>query len=199
MKFLKNFYNNYICLNAKDYLDIEIDFEINKILFFIVIGICTACFVITYYQNDIILLLKKLLKIEAFSEDSAKTLYELGLSENKNVKRMLLRNTGKINRIVSVVGRKQPTFEEYTEFEKQRKLAKKNKTPFDKQLSLSSIDFSSARLYISLENRLYAERSYSSNDVSYVKAGILSIAVFIFYLVIVYTMPLILEVISSFF
>ena len=85
MEAIKNFYRNYICLNLNEFENLSADLEINKVLFFLALGICAACFVLNYYQSVISLFLKKLIRAEATAEN-AKTLSDLGLKENKTLK-----------------------------------------------------------------------------------------------------------------
>lgn len=197
MRFLKNFYDNYICINLKDYQGFDVDLEINKLLFFIFLGISVACFFISYHQQNMLLLLKKLFRSESFGEANAKTFAELGLSSNNAVKGLVLKNSGPIKRVVSVIGKKTLSYEEYIAIEKAKKIAKQTKTEYADNDIEPEIDFSVARFYIAEENRVYAERAYSNNNTSYVKATLSCAMFFVFYLVVVLLMPVILNVASS--
>ena len=118
MSFFEKLYNDYICLNLGDYPNIGVNFEINKLLIFVFIGLCVACFIIGKNQANVSLLLKKLMRAEAFGEDNGKTLAELGLSDNKSVKTLIEKNSGVIKKVVSVKGIKKMTYEEYIEAER---------------------------------------------------------------------------------
>ena len=71
------------------------------------------------------------------------------------------------------------------------------RSPYSANKVEPEIDFSVARFYIAEENRVYAERAYSNNNTSYVKATLSCVMFFVFYLVVVLLMPVILNVASS--
>ena len=125
MKFLKEIYTKYISLNTKDYLGENFDFQINKVLILLAIGLCIACVFINYNQRLVSSLLRKLIRLDAFSEESSKTLKDLGLADHKATKALVSKNFGAIKRVLGVVGRKSLTYEEYIAAEKAKKEAKK--------------------------------------------------------------------------
>ncbi len=123
--FFEKIYNKYICLNLKDYSNIGFDLEINKLLFFITLGLIAACIIINYSESNVALMLKKLLRTESIGESNAKTLSDLGLERNYAVKFALSRSGGIINKIVRIFGKKTPTYEEYLEAERAKREAKR--------------------------------------------------------------------------
>ena len=127
MEAIKNFYEDYICLNLKDYPSIALDVEINKLLFFLAIGLCVACFILNYFQSNVSLFLRKLLRANAFSEENAKTLKDLGLNDNRVLAGLIKKDSGIIKKAVSVIGMKRLTYEEYRAAELERKRAKKKR------------------------------------------------------------------------
>lgn len=74
---LYEFYNKYLSINLNDYSNIGIDLEISKILFCFLVGLIIATVIVNYRRASMILIIKKLLRHEVFSEDSAKSLSEL--------------------------------------------------------------------------------------------------------------------------
>lgn len=121
---MKTFYEKYLCLNLKDY-GFGIDFEINKILIILFVGLCIACFFVNYNQSNLALVLRKLIRSGAIGESNAKTLSELGLSSSKPVKKLLLKSGGPMKSIISYVGEVKLTYEEYIANEKAARAAKK--------------------------------------------------------------------------
>jgi hypothetical protein len=109
-----NFFDKYIELNLKDY-SLGIDLEINKIILMFAIGISIACFFINMRQGAIATLLKKLIRSDAFGEENAVSLKELGLDKNSSVKRLISKKEGYLKRIIKRVGERDITYEEYME------------------------------------------------------------------------------------
>ena len=181
------------------------DFEINKLLFFIFLFLCCACFVINYYNSHVSLIIKKLMRLSAFSEDTGKTVAELGLSDSKISKDILTKRSGVISKIVYVVGMKKISYEEYVETEKKKKLLSKlPKEERESELSkinsaLSGItDIETAKFYIPDDMRQYAERTYKNKNGSILKTALLCLLIMVFYLVLASLMPSILTAIDYF-
>lgn len=72
MNFIKRFYNDFISVKLSEYKGFESELQINKLLFFVFLGICIACMIITYHNSYASLILKKLTRIGAFGEDNSK-------------------------------------------------------------------------------------------------------------------------------
>ena len=121
MNFLKKIYNEYICVRLSDYKGFESDLQINKLLFFVFLGLCAACVIITYYNGTTALVLKKLVRIGAFGEEKGKTLSELGLGSSRAVKRVLSNKSGSVKHLILQAGAKKLSYEEYTELENSKK------------------------------------------------------------------------------
>ena len=207
MEFFKKIYTKYISLNVKDYLGGNFDFQINKVLIFLAIGLCIACFFINYNQSVVSRLIKKLIRLDAFSEDSAKTLKDLGLTDHKPTKILISKNSGVTKRVLGVVGRKTLTYEEYIAAERAKKEAKKarltkkntkstpdttceNDAPaenFDVEL-----DFLTARFFVIPDTREYAER-YVRRDYSPLKTAIYCVFIVLFFTALIITMPYLLK------
>lgn len=197
MEAIRNFYRNYICLNLNDFENISANLEINKVLFFLALGICAACFVLNYYQSVIALFLKKLIRAEATAENT-KTLSDLGLKENKTLKRLILKDGGIIKRSVSVVGLKKLTFEEYKEAEARFKEAKKEKRNGEcVRPSIVEINFDEARFYMTDEQRAYADHAYKTNDGSVIKTLLYCLVIMVLYFAVVLVMPSVLNAINN--
>ncbi len=206
MEFFSKIYFKYFSVNLNDYPNIDVNFEINKFLFFVALGLSVACIFINYYQSNVSLLLKKLIRLEAFSEEKSKTLKELGLQNHRPTENLILRDSGIIKKVVCIVGRKRLTYEEYINAENQKKQAKKrlifkvddesDNNNEETSHSTESIDFSKTKLYILPEMRDYAEQSLK-NGSSPVKAVLYCVMIFAFSAVLIVSMPSILSLINN--
>ena len=130
----KNFYEKYIEMNLKDY-GFKFDFDINKLIIVIFIGLCAACFFVYYNQSSMALALKKLIRAEAFGEGQGKTLAELGLTSSKPIKRILSKVSGPMSKLVSYVGARKMTYEEFMSLKKKKKTKKNQLQKVDENKS----------------------------------------------------------------
>ena len=204
MNFIKNFYKNFICVRLSDYEGFNSDLEISKLLFFVFLGVCVACMIITYQNSSATLILKKLTRIGAFGEEKSKTLADIGLEGSMMVKILLMNKSGALKSIILTKGTKKLSFEEYTELQKaKRELKGLSKEEKKKKLSeinekLSpTLDFANASFYIPADQKDAAERFIADKSTTMAQGltycGIL-IAV---YLLIALSMPTILSWISN--
>lgn len=127
---MKTFYEKYLSLNLRDY-GFGIDFEINKVLIILFVGLCVACFFVNHSQSNMALVLRKLIRSGAVGDSNAKTLRELGLSSSKPVKALLSKTSGPMKSIISYVGEVKLTYEEYVANQKAERAAKKAKKKGD--------------------------------------------------------------------
>lgn len=217
MEFIKKIYTKYVSLNVKDYLGGEFNFEINKVLIFLAVGLCIACVFINYNQGLVSRLLKKLIRLDAFSEDSSKTLKDLGLLDHKPTKSLISKNFGTIKRVLGVVGRKNLTYEEYIAAERAKKDAKKlakkarltrnsqqqapdeeQKNGIRSEIDSNELDFSEARFYVIPESRAYAER-YVHRDTSPIKTAVFCVLILLFFAALIILMPTLLKAVRGVF
>ncbi len=141
----------YLSLNLKDYENIGVDFEINKFLILLAIALSVASFVINLKRMMIFEMIKQLFRRGATSEENAKTLGELGLMDSRGIRRALSSDT-QLRRLVSFVGERKISYEEYVALPKEKK--KTAEVP----------DLKTARFYIpesSLDRAKYVYNSYN--------------------------------------
>ena len=100
------------------------DFYITIFLWLLTAGLCAGIFFSNYKRNKAIRLTKKLLRHGARTEETAKTLGELGLEVKKYSK--ILGIGTRLSRVVKVVGAREISYEEYLALEKEKKEKKKN-------------------------------------------------------------------------
>ena len=82
---MRKFFSKFILLNPKDY-GFDLDVYLNLIIIIVFLSLCAACFVVNKNRSAIALVLRKLIRAEAFGENSGRTLSELGLSSDDAVK-----------------------------------------------------------------------------------------------------------------
>ena len=182
-------------INLKDYTNIGIDLEITKLLFAFFIGIIVATVVINYNRACTALVIKRLLRREALSQESARTLTELSVA-TLGVK-MLLRSNGRIKRIIKRVGEKEYTYEEYMALGRKRKKNKGEGTPETSAKAEEKIDFSTARFYLSEERLDEAKGIVERDRSSVLNTVLLCILVTAVFVCLVLVMPELLNLING--
>lgn len=204
MNFIKRIYNDYICVSLGDYDGFNSELQINKLLFFVFLGLAAACMLITYYNGTSTLILRKLTRIGAFSEDKSKSLTEIGLGSSKAVKMLLRNKSGALKSLILVKGSSKLSYEEYTELEKSKKqLRKLSKEEKKKKLSEineklnPTLNFEEASFYIPEDKREAAERFISDKSTSFSKGLAYCAALFVFYAAIALLMPSLLSFVSK--
>ena len=227
MSGFERFYNKYLCLNFSEYENLGVDFEINKFLLFLSLGLCIACIFINYTQATTSLILKKLLRFECFGEEKARSLESLGLSGNRAVKRALSKDSGLLRRIVRRLGEKKLSYEEYIELQRLQREAKKQSRlkrkaaategakhssdegkPQGEAIQLPGSDTTSEALaqntaltapsyYIPEEEKEKALHMLQTNNASWAKTIIGCVVIVGFSLILVFTMPFILSGVNS--
>lgn len=143
----------YFSLNLKDYENIAVNFEINKFLVLVAIGLCAVAFVVNYRRSLIIDTVKQLFRYGATDEESAKTLAELGLSGSRGICKAVISDS-QLRKMIAIVGEVRPSYEEYVE------AMKKGKD------DIPSTDLTTARIYIpssSLERAKYVYNTYNTS------------------------------------
>ena len=140
LEFLKKCF----AVNLNEYAYINVDLEINKAVLITVIALIVSVIFVDLYRGNVRLLALQLTRHSAYSEENAKTLGELGLADNSFVKR-LLSSDSMILKTVNRVGAVKHEYEEYVALSKEEK---KN---------LDKIDFTTARFYVSDENKARVE------------------------------------------
>ena len=175
-----SFYNDYLSINLEDYPNIGADFDIVKLIFVAAAAICIAFCAIDYHRKNIYLVVKQLMRHEAKDENGAKTLAEIGLSDNSAVKRAL-GESSQMKSVVSLVGDVKQSYDEYLLAEEKYRAEKKalraenkqrrkdgvkiEKRKIEKPVSVG-IDFSVAKFFINPEGRERASRIYNSAEIS---------------------------------
>lgn len=169
------FYKDYICLNTKDYANIGFNFEIVKVLLITAVVLCVVFCMMDFHKKNAYLLIKQLMRHEAKDPASAKTLSELGLAQNKSVRRAIA-TSSQIRSVVGRVGERELTYEEFLAIEKKKKensliykiFKRKKKTDSEPATEIEEkpLDVDSIGLYIKQDRVDYASRIYNGADIS---------------------------------
>ena len=197
-----NFFDKYLLLNLKDY-GLAYDFYINIVVIAIFTGLCVACFIINKNQASVALILRKLIRAEAIGERNGRTLSSLGLCDSKAVKKLLSSTSGYMKGIITYVGAKTPSYEEYlaSERAKKEKNKKKSGESSDNKEKISDLeltpDFSSALFYIPEDKKENAERAFIKNNGSLTKTVLSCLALLGFTIILVLLMPTIVRTLKG--
>ena len=177
-------------INLNEYPNIGIDLEINVVLFGILIGALIATAILGYRRAAIATVIKALIRHEAKSEENAMTLSELHISSRAAM--TVLRGGGRLSKIVSRVGEREYTYEEYLALMK-----KKRGDNESGNASLEAIDFSCARFYIAEEKIEEAKRAYDRSDSPILHTVLSCVLLAALFASLMFAMPGILSLIDS--
>ena len=199
------FYEDYICLNMKDYPNLGFDIEISKILLIASVVLCAVFCVMDFYKKNSYIIIKQLMRHEAKTPEKAKTLAELSLSESRAVRRMIA-SSSQLRSVVGRVGEKELTYEEYLACEKRKKEIKRQKRALKKNGSQNdktvlaeekSPTVAELRFYIKEERADYASRIYNGADISALRTVLRCVLVLAVSVCFVFVMPELLSFINN--
>ena len=207
-----NFDKNYLSINLNEYENIGMNLPIVKLLLGVAVAFIVAIIIINYSKSNLYLMVKQLMRHGAMSEDSAKTLGEIRLGDNRGIKRALA-GSSQMRSIVATAGEEKMSYEEYLMKRKALREAKRaeQKGGFFKrlwaaivgffytkdELLLSEIDFSTARFYIKEEGKDRASKIYNSSEITLIRTVFTCIFVALFFVGLMFAMPEILSWINS--
>jgi len=121
-------------INLNDYENISFSLEINKVVLGASVAFIIGIILLDTYRGNIRYMIMQLHRHDAYSEDNAKTLSELGLDKARVIKYLLTRDN-MLTKMVARVGEKKYSYEEYISLGK-------------KERAKGKIDFGSAEFYI---------------------------------------------------
>ena len=219
MEFFKNIYEKYLSVNLSDYKNIGIDLDINVLVLGITVAFIVISILMYRRQTVISTLFKKLIRTEAFGENKAVTLAELGLCEKK-YRRLVLNREGNLKSCLSVIGEKRQTCEDYLNGENNKKATAKTaeentseEESDNRELSAERMKSESpavnnitdgkrllsldARFYVPEEKRDLAHRILESNTTTVTKTVISCSVLLVFGIALIFAMPSILSFINS--
>ena len=180
-----NVIKDFFSLNFLDYENIGFYFPIGVFLTLLCISMCALVFFTTYYKKCAGALCRGLLRHEALSEESAKTLAELRLDGVFLIRYALGRGSGQLTYAVKQAGVEKLTYEEYVK-ERAKKGAKADK-----------IDFKSARFYVLPERRETASKIVTNSETSWLVAIAFSVLFIVILVLLANFLPSLLEAIHD--
>jgi cell division protein FtsL len=176
------YFERFINLNLNEYPNIGINLEINKLMLCLLIGLVVSTVLVSYFRMGMVDLVRSLLRREARSEESARTLDELRLS-SLAVKYAVTVNS-RIQKIVKRVGAPEYTYEEY------RELMKK------KGFKEERVDLKTAKFYIPESSSDEAKRIYEKNEISLINTVLFCVLLLVIFVCVALAMPEILTFID---
>ena len=149
---MKEFYTRFFLINTNEYYNLGFDMWINIVLMVLMPIVILIAVGYHLVRNNTFLVVKRLSKRNAMSEDNAKTLAELGLGDRKILKWMLS-GDGRLTRLVKRTGAPVYTYQEYVEAQKNGRKKKSTDGTAEETVSIGKekIDFETAQFY--LDNR----------------------------------------------
>lgn len=171
-------------INLNDYENINFNLEINKVILGVSFVIIIGIIMFNIYRVNIRMVVMQLTRHNANSEESAKTLSELGLDKSVIVRRLLLGNNA-LTKTVARVGERKYSYEEYI------KLSKEEKAQSEK------INFNTATFYIKEEEGYLTASIMEKYTTSLTRIVLACVFVEILCLCIIACMPDILNVVDN--
>lgn len=168
----------YLFLNLGYYFD-GLDFNINIFLLAIALGMCIACVLVTVNKRNMTLIIKQLIRHEAYDENSAKSLDEIKIQKSFKV-RSSLSHIGQLTHIVKVCGG--------YPFEKKSE---------GKDKKEEKLNFDTARFYICEAGRDRAMRITEQKEPSYLNTVLGCILIMMIFVSITLLVPEILYLITG--
>ena len=183
MLLLKEIYEKYFLLNLNDYPNIGINLEINKLVLALTLGAIIASLLINYHRSYTYLSVKRMLRLGALNEKSAKTLDELGI--NKASVRLALSRSGQLTKMIRRVGEPAYSYEEYV-----KKM--KSKAGTDEK-----INFDTAQFYLDESQLDRARRIGEAGNPSLLRSILFALLLFTIGVCLFLLMPEILTFING--
>ena len=92
-----------LSVNLNEYSNINIDLEINKILFFLAIFLSLGAVGLFLHGRKVALLFKRMIRLEVFNKDRAKSRSDLGLGDNRAIRRLVTNREGYLKRCIKIL------------------------------------------------------------------------------------------------
>lgn len=193
------FYRNYLSVNLKDYENLGIDLEISKVLLGLLIGVIIASIFVSLQNTAMITLIKKLNRQSCIDEKSAKTLDELGI--NSFSVRMLIKTSSRVGRLISYVGAKEYTYEEYSALMKKKRKKNKNAGDNSESTPTESLeekpDLKTRKFYLKDVKSTDTKNILDKKKDSLLNTILMCVLFIAIYIIILFLMPDILSLINS--
>ena len=175
-------YEKYFSINLKDYSNIGLDFEINKLLLAFLIAIIASIIAVSIIRSAMHTIIKALTRHEATSEENAKTLKEIGL--DSFIYKKILKSNSQLRRVVAITGETKYTYEEYSALIKKRGFK-------------DEIDFNEAKIYIKDNEKKGAGKIFDMKKPTLVETVLLCLLMVAISVCLMLFMPTILLTVNN--
>lgn len=113
MAAIKQFFSDLFSTNLNDYGSFEGDFNISYLVLFLSLGILVAVVAMNLLNSASCTIIRALVRYEAFGEESAKGLSEIGLEKNLLARYALSANTKLCRTYIKAIGERELSYEEF--------------------------------------------------------------------------------------
>lgn len=178
-----DFYERYFLINLSDYPNIGINLPITQIIFGLVIGAIIGSIIINLLRSGTHSVVKALIRYEARDEESARTLDEMRI--NTFSVRAALSSGGRLMKLISWVGKKEYTYEEYVALQKEKGF--RDEKP----------DHRTSRLYLTAPDSDEVKSIFEKSGASLLHTVLFSVFLVAIFLCLTFLMPEILSFIND--
>lgn len=179
-----DFIKDFLSLNLSQFENFGMSFPIGAFLMIFSLAMCVAFFIYNYKKRSAALILKQLIRHNATSGETAKTLKDLHLEKNFYLK-SALSGGGQLSHLVKSAEDLKPTYEEYILNSKKRGYKEKK------------IDFDEAKFYISEEQINKAKRIVETSNTELWRPILFSAVMILLLVILMIFLPEILQAINS--
>ena len=171
-------------INLSDYENINFDLEINKAIFCASVVLIIGIILFSIYRATIRRIVFQLVRHEAYFEEKAKTLTELKIDKTLVIK-YLFSNNNILTKIVSRVGEKNYSYEEYVALSKEEREKSER------------IDFDTAAFYIKEDKKDFALSVIEKYNITATKTILAVVFVAALCVCVISSMPGILNIVNK--
>lgn len=195
--YVNNVYYGNLGMDTSDMIAVK------NLILGLFIGIALASFAVVYNKRVLGGFVRKLLRAEAFSPDSALTLSELGAKKNPFI-RHAVRKSVSLRRVVrcpeeeEFIRELNEKREAYDERTKDMKLSEKMKKANRFKEEKFEIDLESDRFYIPEDMKYTAEIKFNAKGTSLIGAIVFVIVLAIVFVALIVSLPRIFEILNDF-
>lgn len=181
-----SFLKECFSINLNDYENIKFNLEINKVIFGSAVALIVGIVLLGIYRSNIRMVVLQLLRHGANSEESSKSLADIGLEKSFVIKYLLL-GKGILTKTVARVGERVYSYDEYITLSKEEK-AKNEK-----------VDFDTAKFYIREDGTDMASAIIEKYATSVPRIVFASVFVALICMCVISCMPAILNIVNKLF
>ena len=161
---------------------------VGMIVLGIYIGSVIACIIVTYNRQLLGIAVRKMISMEIFTRESAKTVGELGYKKNFFI-RSFFRDNESFRRVVKCVEEEDYYAEQEKEREELEAAREKNKKLPKHKTTIYRADLDNDRFYIPEEMRSLAEKRFNKKGSTWISMIFAILALTVIFVVILFFLP----------